>query len=169
MEAGRIGAAVIVVAAVTLLATFLFLDYVDYVQTYSNAPAFGEELVPGDVGYEAPSSYEKKFTGMDISDEETDGSAIFVWTIFAGGLALIGGLVGLIPAVARRIWVVALPVAVVAAGWCIYSATWFNGEYEDLSRMGPGGKISLAAGFVIFIAAIATSVVVAMRNRRTAP
>jgi hypothetical protein len=165
---GRIGAALIVLAAATLLLSFLFLDYVDYTQTYSNNDPFGPELAPGDVGYEAPDVFDKQFKGKDIADEETDGAAILVWTIAAGGFALIVGLVGLIPAVARRIWVVALPLAVVAAAWCIYSATWFNDEYEDLSRMGPGGKISLIAGIVIVVVAIVASIVVAMRNRRTA-
>lgn len=158
--AGILTGALIAAAAVAMLVTFLFMTVVDYTETIDpdvvSAYGFEDDLI------------EKNFKGKDISEEETDGAALLVWTVAAGGLAAILGLVGLIPAVARRIWMVAVPAAVALGAWCIYSRVWFNEEYEHLSRLGPGGTISFYAAIAGVVVAIAGSIVVAVRNRATA-
>jgi hypothetical protein len=159
--AGAITAGLVALAAAALLVTFLFTTVVDYTETIDpdvvSAYGFDDDVI--DVSYK----------GKDMSDEAGgDGAALLVWTIAAGGLALILGLVGLIPAVSRHVWAVAVPAALVLAAWAIYSRVWFNEQYDHLDRLGPGGKVSFYAAIAGVVVAIAGSIVTAVRNRGTA-
>ena len=149
---GRIGGILIALGGAVLLLSFLLLDVVDYSFT-------SEYVSPGE-------TIDVQYKGTAIVDETSgDGSSLLVWTVGAASIAIIAGLLSLIPAVAKRFWIVAIPVAVAAAGWVIFAARWYDEEIDTLSRTGAGGKISLAAGVAIFVIAVLTAPVTAIRNR----
>lgn len=156
---------VIAIAGIALLLTFLFMDIVDYSYTVEPDDTFA---LPGEVAPE-PELREDQYKGKDVRDESLDGAGLFVWTIAAGGVAILGGLIAMIPAVARRFWAVGVPIAVVMAAWVIYSRTWFNDEVENLNRTGIGADLSFYAAILIFVVAIGASIVVAVRNRGAQP
>lgn len=161
---GMIAGGIIALAGVALLVTFLFMNIVDY--SYTVEP--DDSLDTYGIETEAePELREDQYKGKDVSDEAFEGAGLLVWTIAAGGFAIVGGLVGLIPAVARRFWAVGIPIAIVIAAWVIYSRTWFNDEVENLNRTGIGADLSFYAAILIFVVAIGASIAVAVRNRNT--
>ena len=162
-----IGGLLMALGGAALLATFLFLNVLDYSYFTDVVNPAGETIEVQLKGKEIADSDALGEVGKAGDSEE--GTSLLIWTIAAGVLAVIGGLVGLIPAVARRIWVVAIPVAVVMAAWAVYSRTWLNEEVEDLSNAGSGADLSFYAAIFVFAVAIISSIVVAVRNRGTQP
>ena len=133
-----------------LAVTFLFLNVLDYTEVY-------EFIDPGE-------EVTVKTKGRDISDAGGgDGAALLVWTVIAIGIAAICSLIGLIPSVARRIWVVAIPVAITVAGWAIYSQVWLNDDFKG--RLGPGAELSKYGAIFVFAVAVVASIATWVRNR----